>query len=252
VGSGLSGVYTAYRLATAQDSPYAPYEVCLFDSSTSFGGRILTIEDEQGKVFEMGIDSFDTAKNPLFTELVDFLGLNMDCVWGTVNASRNMKREIKTGQNQQQQQQEQQVKSFFQRQTGQGGVQTTTMENNAETTAPATTENENNTEITSAGLTAGSTEECRPAILKVMSIRDKLVYSNASAGNLPFKLTETVEKLKNLPEVAFKKVMADYVSSEELDSISTETDAGARWEKVAAIIKSISNSSIKYKGVPID
>jgi len=76
VGTGLSGVYAAYRLSTAVDSEYKPNEICLFEATSVMGGRLLPVLGPQGQTIELGIDHYSPSTMPLFNELVEFLGLD--------------------------------------------------------------------------------------------------------------------------------------------------------------------------------
>lgn len=315
IGSGLSGVYTAYRLASANETEYPPYEICIFDSTSNFGGRVLTVQNNQGDLFEMGIDSFDRGKNPLFSELVDYLGLETACLWEgeapketeykepeveksvpeketvevektvpvevekTVEVAKDTEAEVAVEESVPPEetttyryrggQKRQEVKTNEYRDTAEDEKvikeeektiikpadepKTGYQDKTGEETATYEEEKEHKpAEFTSGVPEEEKAKECRPELIRLMYLRNKIVYKNTSEEELPYRLTQTVDKLKDLPNLAFNTVMGDKISSEDFESIRSDPDAASRWESISGLIEEIKSGNIKYKDVPIN
>jgi len=73
VGGGIGGAYTAWRLAV-DARVVRPADVCLFEASTRFGGRIYTVQDVPGYpgfATDLGAYRFHRTEHPLTRALVE-------------------------------------------------------------------------------------------------------------------------------------------------------------------------------------
>jgi len=73
VGGGIGGAYTAWRLAVDARA-VRPADICLFEASTRFGGRIFTVQDVPGYpgfVTDIGAYRFHRTEHPLIRSLVE-------------------------------------------------------------------------------------------------------------------------------------------------------------------------------------
>jgi len=73
VGGGIGGAYTAWRLAV-DARVVRPADVCLFEASTRFGGRIYTVQDVPGYpgfATDIGAYRFHRTEHPLTRSLVE-------------------------------------------------------------------------------------------------------------------------------------------------------------------------------------
>lgn len=82
IGGGIGGVYTAWRLAVDTNA-VRPSDVCLFEGSDRFGGRIYSVDDVpgyEGFVTDVGAYRFHRQEHPMMRALTeDALSLETAC-----------------------------------------------------------------------------------------------------------------------------------------------------------------------------
>lgn len=82
IGGGIGGAYTAWRLAV-DTKTIRPSDVCLFEASTRFGGRIFSVADVpgyEGFVTDVGAYRFHRTDHPIIRALTeDVLGIETAC-----------------------------------------------------------------------------------------------------------------------------------------------------------------------------
>ncbi|GAB0494669.1 hypothetical protein MMPV_005965 [Pyropia vietnamensis] len=82
IGGGIGGAYTAWRLAV-DTKTVDPSDVCLFEASHRFGGRIFSVDDVpgyEGFVTDVGAYRFHRTDHPIIRSLTeDALGMETAC-----------------------------------------------------------------------------------------------------------------------------------------------------------------------------
>lgn len=82
IGGGIGGVYTAWRLAV-DTRTVRPADVCIFEGSDRFGGRIFSVDNVpgyEGLVTDVGAYRFHRTDHPIMRALTeDALGIETAC-----------------------------------------------------------------------------------------------------------------------------------------------------------------------------